>query len=187
MSFLGIATLPTTPETIYGAVVGFAILFFLLCNLTIRIVWFLLSSKILYSHLRPFILKHIIYARSYYRFLGFGSISRSHFILTTLYYIGTGIFNGFGVYTIEDAGTRAARLSLINLIPMFLGGGYEFGARLLGISLRSYGFLHRLFASVALLEATVHVIILAQTKMVSLEDQFQIYGILVSFNHQKDD
>jgi hypothetical protein len=184
MNFLGITSLPAAPEAIYGSVICFAILLFLLCNLTIRIATFLLSSSVLCSHVRPFILNHIIYAQSYYHFLGFGSISRSRFILTTLYYIGTGICNAIGVHNIGDAGKRAARLSIVNLIPMFLGGGYEFGARLLGISLRSYGFLHRLFASVAFLEATVHVIIQAQTRMISLNDQAQTYGILVSINYQ---
>ena len=178
MNFLGITSLLTTPEAIYGSVVSFAILLFLLCNLIMHIVTFLLSS-----HVRPFILNHIIYAHSYYHFIGLGSISRSRFILTTLYYIGTGICNCIGVHTIDDAAKRAARLSIVNLIPMFLGGGYEFGARLLGISLRSYGFLHRLFASVAFLEATIHIVIQAQTRMISL-NQVQIYGIIVSINYQ---
>jgi hypothetical protein len=180
MNFLGITSLLTTPEAIYGSILIFAMTLFLLCNLTIRMVTLLQSSSVLCSHVGPFILNHLIYAQSNYHFLGFGSISRSHFILTTLYYIGTGICNCIGVHTIEDAGRRAARLSIVNLIPMFLGGGYEFGARLLGISLRSYGFLHRLFASVVFLEATVHVIIQAQTMTISLKDQAQTYGVLVS-------
>lgn len=184
MNFVGILSLPTTPEVIYGSVIGFAILFFLLCNLTMRIVSSLLSSSALRSHVGPFILNHIIYARSNYHFLGLGSISRSRLTLTILYYVGTGICNYIGVHTIEDAGKRAARLSLVNLIPMFLGGGYEFGARLLAISLRSYGFLHRLFASVAFLEASLHVIILAQARTITLEHESQIYGVLVSINYR---
>ena len=63
---------------------------------------------------------------------------------------------------------------------MFLGGGYEFTARLLGVSLYSYGFIHRSFALVALFEALAHVIIVAQSRLISWANEVQFYGLLVS-------
>ncbi|KAG0156274.1 hypothetical protein PDIDSM_3451 [Penicillium digitatum] len=63
---------------------------------------------------------------------------------------------------------------------MFLGGGYEFTARLLGVSLYSYGFLHRSFALVALFEALAHVIIVAQSRLISWANEMQFYGLLAA-------
>lgn len=179
MNSLKATALQASPETIYSVIIGCAIMLVLSYNLTMCALS-ALSSSVFHTHVRSFFLNHLVYARSYYRFLGPRSISRPHFILASLYYGITGIFNYIGIHNVEAAGKRAARISLVNLVPLFLGGGYEFGARLLGMSLESYGFLHFLLASVAFLEATVHVIILAQTKMISLEDNIQFHGILVS-------
>ncbi|KAJ6168716.1 hypothetical protein N7497_001559 [Penicillium chrysogenum] len=96
-----------------------------------------------------------------------------------LYFAGTGICNVVRVDSVQDAGKRAAKLSLINLFPMFLGGGYEFSARLLGVSLHSYGFLHRLFALVTLVEALAHVIIVARSRLISWANEMQFYGLLL--------
>lgn len=64
---------------------------------------------------------------------------------------------------------------------MFLAGGYEFGAHLLGVSLYTYGSIHRTFAYVALLEGIVHVIIIARTKALSWSNHSDFYGLLVCF------
>ena len=139
-----------------------------------------LSSSVFHAHVRSFFLNHIIYARLYYRFLGPRSILRPHFILVSLYYSITNIFNYIGIHNVKAAEKRATRISLINLVPLFLGDNYKFGARLLGISLKSYGFLYFLLISVAFLEATIYIIILAQTKMILLKNNIQFHSILVS-------
>lgn len=171
----------TTPEAIYGAVLGLTAFSFLLYRLTLCTCSFLSTSHFISSRVRPFLLRHVIYARSYWRFLGLGCTSRMHLILTVVYFAGTGICNVVRVHSIQDAGNRAAKLSLINLFPIFLGGGYEFTARLLGVSLYSYGFLHRSFALVALFEALAHVIIVARSRLISWANEMQFYGLLVSF------
>lgn len=181
MTTFAITHFPTTPEAIYGAVVGFIAFSFLLYRLTLCTCSFLSTSPFLSSRVRPFLLRHVIYARSYWRFLRFGCTSRTHLIFTVIYFAGTGVCNVVRVHSVQDAGKRAAKLSLINLFPMFLGGGYEFAARLLGISLQSYGFLHRTFALVALFEALAHVIIVARSRLISWENEMQFYGLLVSF------
>lgn len=183
MKLLGINQFPTTPEAIYGVVLGFIILSFMLYHLAIHTFSFLSTSPFLSSRVRPFLLGHIIYARSHWRFLGLGPTSRAHLILTALYVAGTITCNVLQVQSSQDAGKRAATLSLINLIPMFLGGGYEFGARLLGVSLYSYGFLHRSFALVALIEAVIHIIIVARTRSVTWTNETNFYGILVCFSN----
>jgi len=171
---------PTTPEAIYGALLGLTAFSFLLYRLTLCTYSFLSTSPFLSSHVRPFLLRHVIYARSYWRFLGFGCTSRIHLIFAVAYFACNCICNVVRVHSVQDAGNRAAKLSLINLIPMFLGGGYEFTARLLGVSLYSYGFIHRSFALVALFEALAHVIIVAQSRLISWANEVQFYGLLVS-------
>ncbi|KAJ5084788.1 hypothetical protein NUU61_009367 [Penicillium alfredii] len=101
-------------------------------------------------------------------------------VFILLYLSGTVTCNVVQIHTVADAGTRAAKLSLINLIPIFLGGGYEFGARLLGTSLYTYGFVHRSFAVVAVLEAIVHIIIVAQIRVISWSNELQFYGLLAA-------
>lgn len=181
MTTFAITHFPTTPEAIYGAVVGFIAFSFLLYRLALCTCSFLSTSPFLSSRVRPFLLRHVVYARSYWRFLGFGCTSRTHLIFTVVYFAGTGVSNVVRVHSVQDAGKRAAKLSLINLCPMFLGGGYEFAARLLGVSLYSYGFLHRTFALVALFEALAHVIIVARSRLISWANEMQLYGLLVSF------
>lgn len=182
MKILGIAPIAITPESIYGAMLGFTIILLVLYNLSMRIYSFLSTSAFISCHVRPTLLSPVIYARSYWCSLRCGSTSRAHLILTFLHLTGTGICNIVQVYSIEDVGKRAAKLSLINLIPMFLGVGYVSGARLLGITLDSYGFIHRSFAMVASVEAVIHVIIVAQKITVSTTNESRFYGLLVGIS-----
>lgn len=163
----------SAPEVIYGLVV---ILILVVSALYHSMVYI---GSSLYCRIRPYLLRHVIYARFYWTFLGLGSTSRFHLILAISYIAGTGVCNFVQVDTLQAAGKRAAKLSLINLIPMFLGGSYEFGARILGVSLYSYGFLHRSFALVALIEAVTHVIIVVRLNSISLANEIQFYGLLV--------
>ncbi|KAJ5475415.1 hypothetical protein N7539_007702, partial [Penicillium diatomitis] len=91
-----------------------------------------------------------------------------------------GFCNTFKTYDLEDAGQRAARLALVNLIPLFLGGSHDFAAHSLGFSLDVYSFLHRSFAVAALLEAVIHVAIVIRTTSTSLNIDMNVYGIVAA-------
>ncbi|KAB8265960.1 hypothetical protein BDV32DRAFT_134070 [Aspergillus pseudonomiae] len=101
-------------------------------------------------------------------------------VLTTAYLVGTGVCNFVGVQSLPEAGSRAARLSLINLMSLFFSGGNEFGARLLGVSLGTYGAFHRTVGFVTVIQATIHVVIIANTRSISASDNLQFYGILAA-------
>jgi hypothetical protein len=173
MALFAVASYLSAPDVIYGLVV----VLILVTSAVYHSVVYISSS--LYCRIRPYLLRHVIYARIYWAFLGFGSTSRLHLMLAILYIAGTGVCNFVQVDTLQAAGKRAAKLSLINLIPMFMGGSYEFGARILGVSLYSYGFLHRSFALVALIEAVTHVIIVIRLNSISWTNEVQFYGLLV--------
>ncbi|KAL4781055.1 hypothetical protein BJX76DRAFT_350474 [Aspergillus varians] len=51
---------------------------------------------------------------------------------------------------------------------MYLSGGYEFGAYLLGVSLETYGAIHRIVGVMAVTQATIHVVIMAGSLFLSL-------------------
>ncbi|KAL4938742.1 hypothetical protein BDV06DRAFT_214871 [Aspergillus oleicola] len=82
--------------------------------------------------------------------------------------------------SLSDAGVRAAHLSLINLIPMYISGGYEFGAYLLGVSLETYGAIHRADGAMAVMQGIIHILIIARTYKISTSNSSHVYGILVA-------
>jgi hypothetical protein len=73
------------------------------------------TSPFLSSRARLFLLRLVINARSYCRFLGFRCTSRTHLILTVIYFASTGMCNVVRDHSVQDASKRAAKLSLINL------------------------------------------------------------------------
>jgi hypothetical protein len=169
--------LVSSPENIYMITLAIMFMIYLSCRIFVFLRYILLSCPIA-SDIRPFLLNHVVYARSYGRFLGLRSVSRFHLLLTSLYIISTAVCNVIYVESIATASRRAARLCLINLTPTFLAN-LEFGARVFGISLQTYSFIHRSFAIVSFFEAIVHVTIMICTKSISLSDTFQFYGVLV--------
>lgn len=170
--------LVSSPENIYTITVAMILILLMLYRMAASFRYLLLSCPFISSHVRPFLLNHVIYARSYGRFLGLRSVSRLHLLLAFLYITGTAVCNVIFVESLLQASTRAARLCLVNLIPTFLAN-HEFGARLFGINLQTYGFIHRSFAIISFLEGIVHLVIMLCTKAISLSDDSQFYGVLV--------
>jgi hypothetical protein len=102
-----------------------------------------------------------------------------HLLFIILYVAGTSVCNIFGVESLSGAGVRAAHLSLINLIPMYLSGGHEFGAFLLGVRLETYGTIHRTVGAMVVLQALIHVVIMVKTKAITASEGSHFYEILV--------
>jgi hypothetical protein len=73
----------------------------------------LTNLSFLSSRVRLFLLRHAVNARSYWRFLGFQCTSRTHLILTVIYFASTGICNVVRVHSVQDASKRAGKLSLL--------------------------------------------------------------------------
>ncbi|KAL4745860.1 ferric reductase family protein [Aspergillus foveolatus] len=103
-----------------------------------------------------------------------------HLLFIIFYVIGTLVCNVVGIQSLSDAGVRAAHLSLSSLVPMYLSGGYKFGAYLLGVSLRTYSAIHRTIGAMAVLQAIIHVVIAAITHKISTSNSSHVYGILTA-------
>lgn len=159
-------------EKAYSTVIGGIFIFFIFCRAANGL------STILSTYCRPFLLTNLVYPASH---SGFWSWLPPplHLVLMVLYSVGTGVCNLIGVQSVSEAGSRAARLSLANLVPMFLSGGFEFGSRLLGVSLETYGAIHRAVGVMAVVQAGIHVAITIQTTPIPAADSRQFYGLLV--------
>lgn len=129
---------------------------------------------------RRFFLAHLFYARLGRRLRYIYSEPLSYLIVQSLYFAGTVAVNIFRVHSVSEASSRAAWLSLVNLIPLYIFG-HEFGARLLGLSLRAYGSLHRTMGLMSALQAVAHVILTLRFSRNSNDRHDFLYGLLVSY------
>ena len=159
---------------IYGAVLG-CIGVLTLCHISC-VVSFMFSADShcfpLVNHCRLLFIGTLVYRVSH---KGFWSWLPSpfHLICAIIYLVWTGICNILKVQSIHKVGSRAAHMSLINLIPMFLSGGYEFGGRLLGVTLETYGIIHRTIGLTAVIQAIIHVAIIAKTRQITTADDIR--------------
>lgn len=165
---------------VYGSVLG-CIMVLTLCRIAHGVSFMLsvYSNRFsLTKYCRRLFIGNLIYRVSHQGFWSWLP-SPFHLICAIIYLIWTGICNIWRVQSIHQAGSRAAYLALINLIPMFLSGGYEFGASLLGVTLETYGVMHRTIGFTAVIQASIHVVITAKTRQIITSDNTQFYGIVV--------
>lgn len=94
-------------------------------SVALLLIFFRLVSCIPSSWLvaiRHYVLAYLSYARFGRPLRYFYSEPLSYLILQSLYFAGTITINVFKVHSISEAGSRAAWLSLVNLIPLYILG-----------------------------------------------------------------
>jgi uncharacterized membrane protein YecN with MAPEG domain len=158
---------------IYSLGVGGIAVFLILYRLLI------LTSYFLYICGRDFFLAHLVYARVYHRISRLRAISRYQLLFQLAYFFGTTVCNLVGVQSISQAGLRAARLALINLVALFFSGSHAFGAHLLGISLQAYRSIHSTVSLMVLAQSVIHTVIALRSIDFSLTHKTHLYGLLV--------
>ena len=101
-------------------------------------------------YLRPFtptflqqVFKYLTYPYLVRRHRYLGPWTRADIIIQLVYIAGNSFCLGFRVSDIAKAGVRAGNLSLINMIPLFLGPHLGFLADILGVSLSAFRLMHR--------------------------------------------
>lgn len=128
--------------------------------------------------------KHLIYPFVFRRHRFLTPITRFHFLLQSVYWIGTFICSSFGVRDLREAGARAGALAVIQFMPLFFGNHLSFAADLLGISLRSYRRFHSSAGLMAGILGSFHVAInLRHGTNLNLKNQMRLYGFIVRANH----
>jgi hypothetical protein len=148
------------------------------CLLLLRLARLLFHTYL--NHIRPFLLTRVAYPR-YITYITWTYPLRAIFL--TSYIAMTVGFNAIGVHTISEASSRAAKLSLLNLVPLFICS-HECGAHFLGISRDIYRILHKIIGIVAFLEAFTHmvlqgVICIVKSQQVNLRDTATVCGVTV--------
>jgi hypothetical protein len=170
------------PTKIYTLTLASVIVFLLLYSLlrcisrwtTARHAW--LGSWSVYH----VFLRYLVYPRIGWRALGLDALSPLQMVFFLLYFFGTGVCNIVGADTLPERGTRAAYLSLVNMFPLYFSGDREFGARLLGTSLRTYSLIHRMTGCMVVLQAAIHIAMVCQAVHVTLAEETNFYGFLAS-------
>ena len=157
----------------YAIVAGGIISLLLIIRVVIRAMHFLQPwSTLLLRHvLYPFLLKR-------HRFVGPWTRAK---VFLQLSYLTVNIFcNTFGVSTVKEAGTRAGILSLINLVPVYLGIHLSFLGDLFGISLPAYHFVHGSTGAMSVMLGLFHVIVnVAGNTSLSYGVSGQLFGLIV--------
>lgn len=107
-----------------------------------------------------FFLKHFVYPHILPRIPFVGTATRLE-VLIAFAYIITNILlvTIIGVKSRTDIGTRAATMSIINLIPLLCGPRLSLMTEMLGISLRTSIGTHQWFGRTAVAEILLHTVI----------------------------
>jgi sorbitol-specific phosphotransferase system component IIC len=109
----------------------------------------------------------------------FGNITWGRLIPQFAYFSVNVVTNVIGTRSLEEAGTRAANLSITNL-ALLLASQPALMADLLGLSLRTYLQVHGTIAIATIMQALTHILILLQAHKISIRAGKQFYGFLVS-------
>ena len=108
-----------------------------------------------------FFLKHIVYPHIFPRIPFIGTATRLEVLLTSGYIIiNVLLIIIIGVKSRSDIGTRAAIMSIINLIPLLCGPRLSLMIEMLGVSLRTSIGSHQWLGRTAVAEILLHTIIL---------------------------
>lgn len=158
---------------IYAFTAGGVLLTMVLARFAMGLIRFLRPTCTL------FVLKHLVYPILIRHLRCSEPVSRYHFLLQFVYFVGTAVCNVVGVQNAAQASSCAAALSLINLVPLFLAGHQSFGAHLLGLSIETYRRMHRSIGFMVFLQGLIHVVVIVRSKGISVQDTPQLFGLLV--------
>jgi hypothetical protein len=155
----------------YGLIFGIILLVFL-SLLLFRFLRYL--NKILLF----FFLMHIKYARLC-RFFQNIIKTRLEAIFVILFFFGNIICLILYAETVQEILNRLGSLSLINMIPLFLGGRINIITNLSGLNYKSYAHVHQWIGRIAAIEAIAHSISSISTRKMVFS-HYDISGITVS-------
>lgn len=127
-----------------------------------------------------FFLKHLIYPHIFPRIPFIGTATRFQ-VLITCGYIIINISLLLGENSWVKIGTRAANISVVNLIPLLWGPRLSLMAELLGISLRTSIGAHQWLGRMVAAQLVVHVVALIASSKSFTWTEMNIFGIVVTF------
>jgi hypothetical protein len=123
--------------------------------------------------------KHLLYPYFYRRFRLLPPATRYGVLLQITYWSVSLTCNFVRIGSIAEIGTRAANLSVLNLIPLLFASRLSFVADFLGISLQRCQQLHSSMGLMASLQALTHILIYTHLHHFSFDESVHFYGLLV--------
>lgn len=161
------------PFTIYALVIGgvFAALFIL--N-TIR-----LSPILLRSRFAKQIFRHIVWPVLIPRTRLTPPITRGDAIVQSFYWGGTIVANVFRVQNLPQAASRAGSLTILHLVPLMAGSRLSFAADMIGLSLRTYQYLHNTLGVMLTAQLLSHIALLLKCGRVRILESRDRFGVIV--------
>jgi hypothetical protein len=127
-----------------------------------------------------FFLKHFAYPHILPRIPFVGAATRLEILLAFAYTITNLLLvTLIGVKTTTDISTRAATMSIINLIPLLCGPRLSLMTEMLGISLRTSIGTHQWFGRTAVAEMLLHTVISLTNKQPFKWTGFNASGVVV--------
>ena len=162
------------PSTIYMicAAGGFAILIFYQIIITL----FMYFRRYVLFFIFKYFIHSIIIPRS--RFTS--PMTLWFLIFTILYWSGTAACNIIGVTTLLQASNRAGLLSVIKLAPLITFNRLGLGANILGLSLRTFQLIHSSVGIMAIIQASIHILLILKQITFNSINPVHFYGLLVS-------
>ena len=147
----------------------------------LAIINFLLSIMQKLHACNMIILKHLLYPFFIRRHRLIGPWTRVDALWRILYLTTNVLFSVFPLLSMTRTAKRAGHISLINMIPLFLGPHLSFLADILGLRLHTYMILHSASAAMTLTLGVVHVILglLHEPAYRRLTERPQVAGLIV--------
>jgi hypothetical protein len=161
------------PFTIYAIIVGGAFATLFLQHATG------LSSILLRSRLAKKAFKYLAWSVIVSRTRFTPPVTRGDVVAQLLYWGGTLLVNTFQVRSLSEAASRAGSIAILYLIPLVAGSRLSFAADRMGLSLRTFQYLHNTFGLMVSAQLISHVVLVARiggVRPLELKDR---YGTIV--------
>lgn len=135
--------------------------------LSYRLYFFALSTAHVYGG--RLALKYLVYPQIPKLLRGEGTITRLHVLIILIYITGNIVCTVSGVTNFVQLRTRLGLMSLVNLMPLCLGGRITFLGDLCGLSYENYSRIHRWIGRITILHGLLHIIIASTVSGKGLE------------------
>ncbi len=133
------------------------------------------------------VLRYIVYPLFLRRHRLMGPWSRSGFLLRFAYIAANIFCSGFRIVSVPEASNRTGTLSLINMLPLFLGPHLSFLAVMMGLSLHNFQAVHGSSAFVSVLLSAAHTGLgLSGSGAYSFHEPSHLYGLIVRIPRAND-
>lgn len=130
--------------------------------------------------LATFITRHLVLPYLLPRWYLWGPVTRLQALLHCIHLAGTLTCNIFRVSSLSMARSRAGSLAVFHLMPLALAPRLSMGAKLFGLPLEAYHYLHYSIGLMATFQSILHVILAVRTIPFDLSNRHQRNGLIVS-------